>query len=94
MDLHPDVFWDLTFAEFEIKAEGYHHRQERQWQHTRFIAAFFATSASGKVTQPEEIRPVIFDKNSTVKGSGNKEKITAEEVEAFQKKWLKSEKKP
>lgn len=84
------MFWDLTLAEFEIKAEGYFHRQERQWQHTRFIASFLYAQSSGKIASPEEIRPTIFDDPEQVETMRKAEKLTKKDVTEFEAKWLKS----
>lgn len=88
----PNEFWDLTLAEFEIKAEGYYHRQEREWEHTRFICAYLATSASKKVVSPEEIRPTIFDQERPNTKYPERPKLTKEDVAEFEKKWLNNSK--
>lgn len=91
LNLHPEVFWDLSIAEFEVKCEGYFLRIDREWEQTRFIAAYLHTRLSGKVMTPEKLRPTIFDKDKKKRGDFKEaDPITKQDVLDFQEKWLKN----
>lgn len=89
LNIEPDVYLDLTISELQIKADGYFHRLERLWEHTRFLGAYLHTELSGKVIEPEKLHPMIFDIIEPEKEAEKEEPMTKEEVEKFTKKWLK-----
>ncbi len=39
LELKPDEFWELTYAEFEQMVKGYELRQEMEMQRTAWLAA-------------------------------------------------------
>jgi len=57
--LHPDTLWELTYAEFQRMAAGYHRRQATDWKRTRWLAAqvFNArrTTEDDPIIQPTDL---------------------------------------
>jgi len=88
MDLHPDVFWDLSLSEFEIKAEGYFLRLDREWANTRYLGHFLHAMVTHKGISPSELMPLQFDEDGPEEVNKQHKKITKEDKEAFEKKWL------
>ena len=48
LNLKPDEFWDLTFAEFNLMVEGYKWREEREWERTAQLAAWLLSPHTKK----------------------------------------------
>lgn len=54
------AFWRLTWREYLILAAGFHRRQIRQWQHTRFIVAGFFNANRGQDDDPVQPTDVLW----------------------------------
>ena len=89
MDLHPDVFWDLSMSELQVKAEGYFLRIDREWEHTRFLGSYLHSKLEGKITTPEKLMPLIFDEDRPELNQKEVKKITKQDVKDFEEKWLR-----
>lgn len=48
LNLQPDEFWSLTFAEFNLMIEGYKWREEREWERTAQLAAWIMSPHTKK----------------------------------------------
>lgn len=76
----------MTLREYQIKSDGYFLRLERQWEHTRYLAHYLYAQVTGKPKSPKKLIPLIFDNDH------NEEKVkpvTKQEVEEFERKWLR-----
>lgn len=81
--IDPDKFWRYTWAENIRLSEAYRIKANREWEHTRYIAAMIHNVNCQKQSQmkkPEELIRLPIDGNN--KG---KPKSTREQYEAFKK---------
>lgn len=81
----PDVFWNLTFAEFFYIMDGYYCRNERQWEHTRYLATWIINmqTAKGRKVKPTDLVKLRFDKPKKMAP------LDPELVERIKKQWIK-----
>lgn len=81
MGLKPDDFWQLTWREYFLMANGHKERQEIGWEHTRMIAGYIYNANVSKANQKklEDFMPLSRDKrrkaNKLSKAIENREKI-------------------
>jgi len=92
MGLTSDVFWRMTWNDYERACQGFHHRQELEWERTRYVAAMIFNANSTKHKTPQELVPLSLDKHR--KETGPKidvkrlqEVMKAEQERLNQKKW-------
>ena len=58
--LKPAAFWHLTWREYCAMADGFHRRQVRKWQHTRFLAAITLNVNRAEKTPPIQPQDVLW----------------------------------
>lgn len=86
----PDVFWSLTWPEYERLVHGYHLRQARQWEHTRALLVQqvnIGRGSKGKYVAPEKYMPLLTDKPRQAKAKD------ADDLRAFRDR-MKQELQP
>lgn len=73
--LDPTSFYDMTFADFQLAAEGFYNleerRQQTEWERTRWLGALLLSphSKPGKSIKPHDIATFPWEKKSKSKGN-------------------------
>lgn len=81
MGLDPEKFWNLSYYEYSVMADGYFRRDERKWAHTRYIAHFLYNqmiTKNSEVKTPQQLIPLFFDQVEKP-ASKRSEPVTMEE---------------
>lgn len=61
MGMTPDLFWSLTFREFQLMLRAHEKQQEVQWTHTSSLMALHANmnAQKGKKFSPDDFNPYV-----------------------------------
>ena len=62
--LTPAALWRLTWRDYLMRADGFHRRQIRKWQHTRFLATMLLNvnrDPDSAPVEPWEVLPLPGD---------------------------------
>lgn len=84
LGLDPDVFWSLTFAEFQLRIQAHRIRIEREWEQTRWLGAIMINLQVKRAKQvtPEKLVPLSFDVERK-----KQNRISKDEIEFMMKNW-------
>lgn len=64
----PEQFWAMTWNDYHRACQGFYHRQELEWERTRYVAAMIFNANSKKSKTPQELVPLNLDKQRKQEG--------------------------
>lgn len=70
MGLRPAEVNALTLKDFYLMHSGYKRREEKRWEHTRYLAATvlnYGGMGTKKLVQPKELIPLELDSENEIK---------------------------
>lgn len=86
LGLRPEEFWSMTWANFYRLCEANKIREERQWEHTRYIACVLVNihrDPKKPAIKPSDLVPLSGDKKPKGEVKELKTYYTKEELRAL-----------
>jgi hypothetical protein len=79
LGLKPWEFWELSWPDYNRICAGFYHRQELEWERTRWLGALIFNANSKSQKSPAELVPLNLDKAR----QANRPKVNIQELRAI-----------